>query len=87
MMLYPLPRWNQVLHQAQCFCILVMAHPTPPPPNPPVSHFFFLFLAQAKWKERKTKSCKKYNIIFFHITGILKAIVKYQKSNICVFDI
>lgn len=30
MMLYPLPPWNQVLHQAQCFCIPEMAHPTPP---------------------------------------------------------
>lgn len=30
MMLYPLPQWNQVPHQAQCFCIPEMAHPTPP---------------------------------------------------------
>lgn len=32
MMLYPLPPWNQVLHQAQCFCIRGMAHPTPHQP-------------------------------------------------------
>lgn len=57
---------------------------TPQPPRPPAATFSF-----SSWHkpEKKTKSCEKSNIIFSHITGILKAIVKYQKSNICVFDI
>lgn len=42
MMLYPLPPRNQVLHQAQCFCIPKMAQPTPHQP---------LSVSQAKWEE------------------------------------